>query len=313
MEGEVVTPRISVVLPVYNGAGQLAETIESIRGQSLDDFELVVVDDGSTDETPSILAGYADRDARLRVIRRANGGLTRALIEGCAAVRAPLIARQDCGDVSRPERWRRLVEIFAARPQCVVAAGECEFVGPGGETLYTTSHAEKNVRDALLHAGIEDIVSLPAGAAAVMRTDAYRRAGGYRAEFYFAQDVDLLIRLAAQGEVCVDPAVLYEVRVDVGSISSAYRAEQVSSAALAIAVRDAPDERRRAALLAEAARIRPRPRARSARAEADAHYFIASCLRQRRDGRWRSYARRAVRRAPLHLRSWLLLLRGLGG
>src|SRR6185295_7332334 len=78
-------------------------------------------------------------------------------------------------------------------------AGECEYVGPGGETLYTTTHATKDVRGALLRASIDEIVSLPAGPAAVMRADAYRKAGGYRAEFYFAQDLDLWIRMAALG------------------------------------------------------------------------------------------------------------------
>jgi glycosyltransferase involved in cell wall biosynthesis len=308
-----VIPRISVVLPVYNGASELAETIESILGQSEDDFELIAVDDGSTDATPEILGAYASRDSRVRVVRQPNGGLTRALIRGCDTVQAALIARQDCGDISRPERLRRMLGLFGARATCVVAAGECEFVGPGGETLYTTNHATKNLRAALLRARIDDIVSLPAGAAAVMRTEAYRRAGGYRAEFYFAQDVDLWIRMAGLGEVSVDPEVLYDVRVGVGTISSLYRAEQVASAAIAIALRDATEEPQRAALLHEAARIRPTPRAASAGAEANAHYFIASCLRRRHDERWRGYARRAVSSHPLHLRSWLLLLRGVMG
>jgi hypothetical protein len=287
--------------------------MESILGQSVGDFELVAVDDGSTDASPEILGGYASRDSRIRVIRQANGGLTRALIRGCDAVQAPLIARQDCGDVSRRDRLRRMLELFDARSGCVVAAGECEFVGPGGETLYTTSHATKDLRGALLRAGIDDVVALPAGAAAVMRTEAYRRAGGYRAEFYFAQDVDLWIRMARLGEVSVDPEVLYDVRVGVGTISSLYRAEQVASAAIAIALRDATEEPQRAALLREAARIRPTPRAANAGAEANAHYFIASCLRRRHDRRWRGYARRAVSSHPLHLRSWLLLLRGVMG
>jgi glycosyltransferase involved in cell wall biosynthesis len=308
----LVTPRISVVLPVYNGEMQLARTIDSILAQSEGDFELIAVDDGSTDETPSILTACLSRDRRLRVIRQANAGLTSALIRGCDEARAPLIARQDCGDTSRPERLRRMLELFSARPSCVVAAGECEFVGPEEETLYTTNHAAKDVRSALRGADIHRIFSLPAGAAAVMRADAYRNAGGYRAEFYFAQDIDLWIRMAALGEVCVHPDVLYVVHVGVGTISSVYRAEQVASATLAIALRDAPTESR-TGLLREVAAIRPTARSLSAGAEANAHYFIASCLRRRRDRRWRAYARRALSRHPLHLRAWLLLLRGVVG
>jgi hypothetical protein len=205
-----------------------------------------------------------------------------------------------------------MLDLFAEHPDCVVAAGECDFVGPAGEILYTTDHAAQDVHGALLHACVQDIVSLPAGAAAVMRTDAYRKAGGYRPEFYFAQDLDLWIRMAPLGEIRVDPVVLYEVRIEVGTISSVYRPEQLASASLSIALRDAP-ESERVALLRQAALIQPTGRTADSTAQANAEYFIASCLLRRRDGRWRGYAARALRRDPLHLRSWLLLLRGAIG
>jgi glycosyltransferase involved in cell wall biosynthesis len=306
----LVKPRISIVLPVFNGARELPETVESLLSQSVGDFELIVVDDGSTDDTPTILADYATHDSRVRVLRQDNGGLTRALIRGCEAACAPLIARQDCGDLSLPGRLERMLDLFAARPSCVVASGECEFVGPAGELLSTTNHASKDLSSAFLHAGIRDLVSLPAGAAAVMRAAAYRQAGGYRHEFYFAQDVDLWIRMAALGDICVDDRVLYRVRIDAETISSVYRAEQVASAGLAIALRNATTQAEREALLGEARNIRPTRRPVTRRAKANAHYFVASCLHLRRDERWRSYAKRAVATHPLHVRSWLLLLRG---
>ena len=307
-----MTPKISVVLPVYNGAPRLPETIDSILGQSEQDFELIAVDDGSTDATPSILRSYASGDPRIRSVTQANAGLTRALVRGCEAARAPFIARQDCGDISRPDRLRRMLDLLAEAPHCVVAAGECEFVGPAGESLYTTEHAAKDVRASLLRAGIADIVSLPAGAAAVMRAEAYRTAGGYRPEFYFAQDLDLWIRMAPLGEIRVASIVLYEVRIDVATISTVYRPEQLASAALSIALRDAP-EVERPALLRQAALIRPTSRAPDPAAKTNAEYFIASCLLRRRVRRWRGYAARVLRQDPFHLRSWLLVLRGAFG
>jgi glycosyltransferase involved in cell wall biosynthesis len=90
--------KLSVVMSVLNGAGDLARTLDSIFAQTERDFELIVIDDGSTDDTPSILARQSD--PRIRVITQPNEGLTRALIRGCEAARAPLIARHDCGDVS---------------------------------------------------------------------------------------------------------------------------------------------------------------------------------------------------------------------
>jgi hypothetical protein len=306
------TPQLSVVLPVYNGAVDLAATLESILAQSCAEFELLAVDDGSTDETLAIMAAYAARDARIRVIRQANAGITQALIAGCNAVRAPLIVRHDCGDVSRPHRFQRMVDIFRADPSCVLAAGECDFVGPEKELLYTTRHATRDLRRLLLEADVREIVSLPAHGAAAMRTEAYRQAGGYRPEFYFAQDLDLWIRMATLGTICIDASAVYELKVSVGAISSLHRAAQVASARLAIALRETRDEARRIALLEEVARIQPTGRGAPA-AEADAQYFIASCLRRRNDARWRRYATRALAVYPLHFRSWLLLLRGVLG
>lgn len=303
-------PKISVVLPVFNGAADLPRTIESILGQTESDFELIAIDDGSTDETGALLAEYASRDTRIRVLTQPNAGLTRALIHGCDAARASLIARHDCGDVSHPDRLRRVSESLGAGRECVVACCEVAYTGPNGEALYTTAHAKRDLRGGLLRAGIGDIVSLPAGAAALMWADAYRKAGGYRAQFYFAQDVDLWIRLAALGELCIVPEALYEARINVRAISSIHRAEQFACAKIAVAVRDAPTESERAELLKQAATIRPKRRSFTRRVEAQALYFVATCLRKQNDPRWRAYASRALRCNALHLRSWLLLLRG---
>jgi glycosyltransferase involved in cell wall biosynthesis len=279
-----VMPRVSVVLPVYNGAASLGRTIDTVLAQTMRDFELIIVDDGSTDATPSVLAAY--RDERLRVIRQKNGGITHALIAGCDAASAGIIARQDCGDFSRPERLDRMLPLLE---NCVVAASQVAYTGPMGEALYTTSHTSKDVRHSLLHAGIGEIQSLPHHGSAVFRTDTYRRSGGYRRQFYFAQDLDLWIRMAALGDICITNEVLYEASIDVRTISSVHRAEQIASAAVAIALRDGTGS------LADAAAIRPTMRALTRSSKAKALYFIASCLRRGNDPRWRGYAFRAVR------------------
>jgi glycosyltransferase involved in cell wall biosynthesis len=306
-----VSPRISVVLPVFNGGDRLRETLHSLLGQGESDYELIVVDDGSTDGTASIIAEYAAADRRIRPLQQENKGITQALMRGCEAARAPLIARQDSGDVSRSERLERMIAFMDQRPGCVLAASEVAHTGPQGEVLYTTAHARRHLRDSLLHAPIGDIVGLPHHGAAVFRLEAYRRAGGYRPEFYFAQDLDLWIRMAAQGDVCVTDPVLYEARLDVAAISSLHRSEQVASARLALAIRDEPQEPARAELLRRAASIRPRPSPRSRFRDAKALYFVAACLRKRNDPRWRGYASRAIRRSPWHMPSWLLLLRSV--
>ena len=309
-QAPAVTPRISVVLPVFNGAARLRETVASILSQTEGDYELIIVDDGSTDATPSIIAEYASRDSRIRPLQQPNAGVTRALIRGCEAARAPLIARQDCGDLSRPERLQRMIAVMEQRPACVVASCDVTYTGPEGEVLYTTAHSSRNIRESLLHARTGDIVGLPHHGAAVFRVEAYRRGGEYRAAFYFAQDLDLWVRMAALGDICVAEEVLYEARLDLGGISSRHRSEQLASLRLIVAIRDAAGEADRLEKLDQAAAIRPKARPPSRIGEARALYFVAACLRKRADARWRLYVARAMRRCPWHIRSWILLIRG---
>lgn len=295
--------RLSVVMAVYNGANELAATLDSIFAQSESDFELIVVDDGSTDATASLLASYSD--PRLRVITQANSGLTRALLRGCSEARAEFIARHDCGDRSHPERFRKQLAMFAE--DVVLVSCATGYEGPGGEPLYVARANAEAVERSLRSDDVHHIRGLTHHGSAMFRRDAYRAAGGYRPELYFAQDLDLWVRLAARGRIAIVDEVLYTARVDVTAISSIHRPEQIETAKLILAMRDEPA--RTAELLARAAAIRRSPRKRSRRAEARALYFIATCLRRQRDGRWRDYARQARARDPLFLRAWALLVR----
>lgn len=298
---------VSIVMPVYNGAGRLPSTMESILGQTMTDFELIVVDDGSTDATPVLLEQYSRRDARVRVIRQKNAGITRALIRGCDAAQAELIARHDCGDRSRPERLARERTLFDD-PEVVLAGCATAHFAPGGEALYTTTAQGADIRASLLREPVASIHGLPHHGSAMFRREAYEAAGGYRADFYFAQDLDLWIRLAQHGKVAITPETLYEAEIDIKAISSRNRPEQVASARVAISLRDGGDAAR---LLPRVASIRPTERpARSRRSEAMAYYFIASCLRRNGDPAWRGYLRQSLRCNPLQVRGWLLAVRG---
>src|SRR5258708_11050635 len=132
---------ISAVMGVYNGASTLAGTLDSIVAQTHRHFECLVVDDGSTDETPHILAEYAARDSRIRVITQPNAGLTRALIAGCAAASGQYIARHDAGDLSDPRRFELQVHALDADPELVFVSCWTEYAGPDLERLYTARGA----------------------------------------------------------------------------------------------------------------------------------------------------------------------------
>jgi len=283
---------VSIVMSVYNGAAEIEATLESILSQSMSDFELIVVDDGSTDATPSLLARAAERDARVRVVRQENAGITRALIRGCAEARAEIIARHDCGDRSHRQRLARQRALFDD-PHVVLATCFVRTFAPGGELLYTTTADGEAVRRSLLQDDVDHIRALPHHGTAMFRRDAYEAAGGYRPQFYFAQDVDLWMRMARLGKVAVVDDVLYDATIGTAAISSRNRAEQFESARLSIAIRDGGDEQ---ALLARAAEIRPQRGRRGVVSDARALYFIASCLRRNGDRAWRRYARAALLR-----------------
>src|SRR5687768_11385814 len=93
-------PRVSVLLPVFNGARYLPESVASIREQTYRDFELIIVDDGSTDSTPEIADNFARQDARVRVLNRPNTGVVGASNDGLALARGELVARIDHDDVA---------------------------------------------------------------------------------------------------------------------------------------------------------------------------------------------------------------------
>ena len=292
--------KISVVMAVYNGGARLRETLASIAAQTEADFELIVVDDGSTDQTPRILAAFDD--PRLRVITQPNAGLTRALIRGCSEARAEVIARHDAGDRSHPERFARQLALMNDH---VLAATATRMLGPEGEELYVSRADGAAIHDSLTRA-TTNIHGIPHHGSAMFRRADYLAAGGYREAFRFAQDLDLWIRLARRGTVAILPDVLYEARLEPRSISSVHRQEQQRLTKIAVALRDGGDER---ALLAEAARVQPKRKTRRGD-EAAGLYFIAKCLRANGDRQWRRYLLRALRRHPFHLRSWASLILG---
>jgi hypothetical protein len=219
-----------------------------------------------------------------------------------------LIARHDCGDRSRPERLARQAELFND-PDCVLSGCATSYFAPGGELLYTLSPGGEDVRHSLLSDPVRTIRGLPHHGSAMFRRDAYEEAGRYRPEFYFAQDLDLWIRLAQRGRVRITKETLYEASFDAAAISSRHRQEQVESACISIAIRDSENDA--ASLLARAAAIRPRTKVKNVRrSDSRAAYFIASCLRRNGDPAWRGYLRQSLRRNPLQLRGWLLAVRG---
>ncbi|NDC38582.1 MAG: glycosyltransferase [Proteobacteria bacterium] len=109
-------PRLSVLLPVYNCAAYISEAVKSVLNQEFVDFELIIIDDGSTDRTPEVLTKF--RDSRIRLFHQSNQGLARTLNRAISFARSMLLARQDADDISLPKRFERQVRYMEAHADC---------------------------------------------------------------------------------------------------------------------------------------------------------------------------------------------------
>jgi len=307
-----MTPRVSVVMGVYNGAESVRTSVESVLAQAAD-VEVIVVDDGSRDATGEVLAGLAAADPRVRALRQENAGLTRALIRGCAEARGEYIARIDCGDRYLPGKIEKQLRLAAGHPQASIISCATRFVGPGEETLYESVAPAEGATERLRTLDPDQVRGPSSHGSALFPRALYEKVGGYRPQFYFAQDLDLWTRLIEIGTHVPTEEVLYEVAFGPGSISGLHRERQLECAR---AILDAARLRRagqnEAPALAVASTIRPG--AKSAPPNpAGAYYFIGSCLRQRGDPRAQQYFFKALRAKPLHLMAALRVLQGVAG
>ncbi len=136
-------PRVSVLMSVYNGERFLRDSVESILGQTFTDFEFLILDDGSTDSTCEILEEYANKDARIVLVRNdRNLGLTRSLNKGLRLVRGEYLARQDADDISLPKRLEMQVKFLDAHPEVGVVGSALEIIDENGNTIPYGKHGE---------------------------------------------------------------------------------------------------------------------------------------------------------------------------
>jgi glycosyltransferase involved in cell wall biosynthesis len=190
-------PSVSVLMAVHNGQRYLAESLDTVLAQTWKDFELIVVDDGSTDETPSILRAYAQRDPRFVLLRNdSNLKLPASLNRGLTVCRAPLVARADADDLNSPSRLEEQIKFLEQHP--LVGAVSCCCLLVDADRRVLRRHAvpteDPKIKFKLLwestlaHSGVSYRVGL------------VRSVGGYDETYTTAQDYDLWARLANRTE-----------------------------------------------------------------------------------------------------------------
>jgi hypothetical protein len=225
------TPALSVALSVYNGAAYLGAAIESILAQSFTDFEFLILDDGSRDDSRAVAESYAARDRRIRVIARENRGLVASLNQLLVEARAPLVARMDADDICPPHRFAAQLAFLADHPAYGMVGADCSYIDAAGQPI-----AGRQIPRPLSHEAI--VANLECGPTMLHNVVIYRRQlvldlGGYRPAFVHAEDYDLWLRMsrATRMENLPEPLVAYRLYPD--QVSNRHCITQARSAAQA--------------------------------------------------------------------------------
>lgn len=220
-------PKVTVLMSVFNGRRFLRPSLESILNQSYRNFELLIVDDGSTDDTGEIVRSL--KDARIQLHRNAsNLGLTASLNRGVELARSPLIARMDSDDISHPERLARQVAHLEAHPEVGALGSAYTNTNQSGKPLFTSSFAAPH-GFLVWYMFFQNPIAHPS---VLMRTDVLRKVGGYRSKFRYGQDLDLWWRMARHAKLGNLDQPLIQLRRHPHSITNLHMAEQRASCAL---------------------------------------------------------------------------------
>jgi glycosyltransferase involved in cell wall biosynthesis len=232
MVESVTPPLVSVVVPADNAAWSLDETLASVCAQTHRDIEVLVVDDGSTDSTAEVATAWSQRDSRVRLISKPNGGVASARNRGMREARGVYVAPIDADDLWEPDNLERQVAALeAAGPDACMAFAESVFVDSNDRPLPaavwcpwetrtdTPKPPETDFRGLLLRNSVAN------GSAAVFRRDRMLEAGGYdeglrAAGGQGAEDWKLTLTLAARGRVVYVSAPTVRYRMSYDSMSS---------------------------------------------------------------------------------------------
>jgi glycosyltransferase involved in cell wall biosynthesis len=205
-------------MPAYNAEKFIAPAIDSILKQTFQDFELIIIDDGSTDNTLDIIKNYAAQDARIRVLQGNHEGLSKACNRGIEESRYEWIARMDADDISLPTRFEKQMAAINTQPEVVAWGTYVHHINSKGEVLSinklgpTTQEEFYNLR----HEGHLAHLHHPT---VFLKKEVVLKVGGYRSEFEPAEDLELFDRMSYHGPILAIPEPLLLYRISLQSAS----------------------------------------------------------------------------------------------
>ena len=230
--------KCSVLLPVYNAGETLREAIESILSQEEPDFELLIIDDCSTDGSAGVVRSFAGKDARIRpIFHERNAGLAATLNEGLREARSEFVARMDQDDVALPNRLSTQVRLLSTHLQVAVAGSFVYHMG-------RTAELDRLVRLPVEHEEISDILpqrNCLYHPSVMLRRDAILALGGYRPEFHNSEDYDLWLRASRAYHLANIPVPLLRYRFSCTGMTLAKKWQQAFYTQMAIVSHRSPE------------------------------------------------------------------------
>ena len=221
-----MTPRVSVIMPTYNSGRYLDEALRSIRNQTIADLEIIVVDDGSDDDSATIAGRHAVEDERIRILRRPHEGLSPARNAGIEVACAPWIALLDADDVALPRRLERQLAYLEALPHVAALGTYATRMGASGDDVGVMDIGPVSASQLARLRRRNEVIFLVASSVVFSRRIALE-AGGFRRTEGAAEDVDLWTRMADDHLVLTLPERLVRYRIHGGSASSQRFAQQM--------------------------------------------------------------------------------------
>ena len=214
-----MSPKVSVVMAVYNGEQYLRLAIDSILGQTFTDLDFIIVDDGSTDQTPEILRSYDDR--RIRVISQNNQGPGAAANRGIRASSAEYVARLDADDLAAPDRLHKQVGFLDQNPDYVLIGGFMEIITADGQPIYvqTMPTLSEEIKQSL-EAGAN-----PFFHSSVMFRRRIAMEVGLYEQIYWGIEELMYKRLLSAGHMANLPICLGKYRITPGALTNQTRKE----------------------------------------------------------------------------------------
>ena len=208
-------PAVSVVIPARNRADLIGETLASVSAQTLEDWECIVVDDGSTDDTAAVVRSAAGDDARFRVLSARFGSASAARNAGVAEASATYLSFLDSDDLMVPDKLARQVAALDADPDAVLAYGDTVQFRTGERPEHGTIYMSEVERPT----DFESLLSFSAIYAPTVRTSAFHAAGGFDTSLASAEDWDMWLALARSGRLLYLPGPALHYRIHPGNKS----------------------------------------------------------------------------------------------